>query len=240
MLLVASVAVSIISLLFGIYQWRKQRGDVRIELQEIQATIYIKICANSPAQITVNGIAYQVRARRLGLSRFFSELRRNENETRVPLSRRVKFAWFIHNFIGMAWCHPVTNGHDDSPFSPISGPAIPTKIDGYHDASWAFDTTRYAGLFRSLNKFAEMNPRMRFIARIAGHPRREVRSRWLQLKNMEAFAPSNAWLFEHAKGWSNSEESETDGLTNSDSAVEQLVGPEQRARESNDQGKTEG
>jgi hypothetical protein len=211
MLILPGVIVSIVALFFGIYQWKKQRGDVRIELYEMQTTIHIKVCANGPAQITVRDIGYQIRSNRPRLRRLLSELRRNEKDLRTSLSGRLKFAWLIHNLIAMGWCTPLPEDeYKSNSFAPIAGPGLPTKIDGYDDVSWAFDTRHYSDLFSSISIFAAQNPRLRFIARISGHPRREVRSRWLQVTNMRAFAPENAWLFKDSRDASNSEESSTD------------------------------
>jgi len=210
MLLEAGVIVSIIGLIIGIYQWRKQRGDVHLKLLEIQATIHIKVRSDSSTRIIVRGIAYQVRSNRIGLRRFLSELRQTEKDAPIPLLRRLKLAWWMHSFISMGWCQPIANDCGDcdpnSPskefaFAPIAGPSLPTTIDGYDDVSWAFDTRQYAGLFRAIREFSQEKPRLRFIARVSGHPRREVKSSWLKIEDMHAFAPSNSWLFEGVEGW---------------------------------------
>jgi hypothetical protein len=112
----------------------------------------------------------------------------------------------MRNFIAMGWCEPMDTDCDPNStseqfaFAPIDGPTFPTTIAGYDDASWAFDTRQYAELFQTIRRFAQQNPRLRFIARVSGHPQREVKSSWLEVKNMQAFSPSNAWLFEGVEG----------------------------------------
>lgn len=194
MLILPGVIVSVAALLFGFYQWKKQRGDVRIELFEMHTTIHIKVCANGPAQIKVREIGFQIRSNRPRPNRLLSELRRFKRELRAPLSERLKLAWLFHNSIAMGWCNPVADeGVPPDSFAPIIGPDLPTQVDGYDDVSWEFRTSHYSDLFNSIGIFAAQNPRLRFIARISGHPRREVKSRWLLIKNLEAFALENVW-----------------------------------------------
>jgi hypothetical protein len=196
MLILPGLFISIVGLMFGIYQWKKQRGNVGVELVEMQTRIYLRVCANSPIQITVRDIGYEVRSKRLRLDRFLSQLRRNDDSYHRSLWRRIRFAWTMRNFIAFGWCEPVpTDENEQSVIFPLSGPPLPLKIDGYDDQSWEFDTRLYADLFDSINTFAAQNPRLRFIVRVSGHPRREVKSKWLRIENMEAFSVDNAWLF---------------------------------------------
>jgi hypothetical protein len=128
MLILPGLLISIVGLMFGIYQWKKQRGNVRVELVEMQTSIYLRVCANSSAQITVRDIGYEVRSKRLRLNRFLSQLSRNEDSYHKSLWRRVKFAWTMRNFIAMGWCESVPdNENEQSVIFPLSGPALPVN-----------------------------------------------------------------------------------------------------------------
>lgn len=200
MLAVSGLIVSILALVIGLYQWRRNRGAVRVELTEIQATIHVRVRADTPTKLQVQGIAYQVISGRPPLGRFLSSLRQAAEEKHITLRQRIAHAWFIHGFIAMGWCESVSTRNDGrrSVFAPapIVGPALPTGIDPYDDASWAFEVIEYAHLFRTIRRFDRENPRIRFLATISGHWRRRVTSRWLDIRTLQAFSPDNAWLLE--------------------------------------------
>src|SRR5713101_4597081 len=102
-MLPAGVIVSIVGLLIGLYQWRRSRGDVRILLTEIQATIHVTVRADTPSPIKVHGIAYQVHSGRVSPLRFLRTFQQMGKDEPVSLLQRLGFAWGFHRFIAMGW-----------------------------------------------------------------------------------------------------------------------------------------
>lgn len=205
MLASASVVVSIIGLLIGFYQWRRLRGDVRLELHQLQVTVHLTVRTNTSAAIKVRGIRYEVRSRWPPLRSVFSLLSEIRSEEFSTLSQRLRFVGMMHGLIAVGRCEPVSVEPGDLKprfaFPPIAGPTFPKSIDGYDDASWAFDVRHYVELFQSVQRHERYQPRLRFVAMISGHWRREVKSQWLDIRRMHAFAPENAWLFKDAAAW---------------------------------------
>jgi hypothetical protein len=223
LLALAGVLVSIAALIFGIYQWKRQHGSIRLELNESQATIHLRICVGSPIPITVNGIRYELCFKGIMFRQFATELFSKEKDTAYRFSKRLKFAWFIRNFIAMGWCEPISE--DSSTFdkrgikqqiisAPILGPSFPTKIDGYHDLSWAFNVPQYHSLFKTIYRFGTDKIRLRFVASISGHPQRLIKSRWLEVMRMESLFQCNAWLFKDVENWPHIQSKQIKFVTN--------------------------
>src|SRR5207245_1911663 len=62
-LAIVSLIFGFVGLAFGVYQWLQQRGRVRVEVDEIQSTIYVRVVVDAPAPVHVSGIGFTISAR---------------------------------------------------------------------------------------------------------------------------------------------------------------------------------
>lgn len=192
-----SLAVAVAGVAFGVYQWSRQRGRVRVQVDEGQAELYLRVVVDAPTPVHVNGIAYQMKARGR-----WRRLLHWLNDDELKLRRRFANMWRFRDFdLAMgwlertaAWDQPV-RGNVEIPtaFAPIAGPELPLTISGYDDASWKLYGANYVPMFLdTLERWAKKRPRVRFRVVVSGHPRRVVHSSWIPLADLSILKPENA------------------------------------------------
>lgn len=198
MISLLTLLVAVAGVLFGVYQWRRQRGRIRIDLDEVQDRMYIRVVVDAPTPIHLRGIAYQIRARG-----WLLRLIKGWANEEISLRTRVVAMWRFRGIdLEMGWMILSLPPGDlstslRSAFSSISGPELPATIPGYDDRSWVMYGADYVPRFKELlAKWPKKNVRIRFRVPIAGHPRRVVHSRWVALQSLSMLDERNAWLVE--------------------------------------------
>jgi hypothetical protein len=155
-----SLIVAAAGVAFGVYQWRQQRGHVRVQIDGGQAELYLRVVVDAPTPVHVNGIGYRVKGRGY-LRRLLHWLDKSCYSGPAPLRRRLAAMWRFRD-MDLAMGHlertapwdwdreAVERGEIRSSFSPIAGPEFPTTIAGYDDASWKLDGANFASMFAEL------------------------------------------------------------------------------------------
>jgi hypothetical protein len=207
---VIALCVSALSLALSFYQWKRQRGAVKVSLFEMQAYIVVDVRVDSAAPAAVQQIVYQVA---MGpwwsFLRFFSEMR-HWGGGASPFAHRFRVMWMNRGFISMGRLKPADSTLSDEElyemardtFHPlIVGPSLPLEIPGFSAAGWRFDLRHHAELFAVTARFENKRPRIRFLLGVSGVPQRVARSGWMRVDKMDSLTADNAWLFEGAPGW---------------------------------------
>jgi hypothetical protein len=195
-----SLLVAAAGVVFGIYQWGRQRGRVRVQVDEIQAEMYLRVIIDAPTPVHVNGIAYQIKAR--GRVRRLLRWLRDDD---LRFHRRFVAIWRFRDFdVAIGWLERTTEWNEANSaacagldgHAPIAGPPFPTTISGYDDASWKLYGVNYVPMLRSmLDGWAEKNPKLRFRVVVSGHPRRVVHSSWIPIRHLSMLKPENQhWM----------------------------------------------
>ena len=209
MVSVIAVIVAAAGVAFGVYQWSRQRGHVRVQIDGGQRELYLRVVVDAPTPVHVNGIAYRVKGRG-HIRRLLSWLEKSCYDGPAPLRRRLAAMWRYRDMdLAMVnlertapwnWDHrAVERGEIETSFYPIAGPEIPTTIAGYDDASWKLDGANFAPMFAELEeRWPGKHLKVRFNVGVSGHPRREVHSSWIRLTDFSIMFPeAQHWIEGH-------------------------------------------
>lgn len=194
-----SLFVGLAGFLFGVYQWRRQRGRVCIRLDQAQDRLFIRVVVDAPTPAHVSGLAYQIRARG-----WLVRLLRTWMRERMHVRKRLAAIWRFRGMdLEMAWLETVAPGDPENPreeiqppdpvFNPVAGSDFPAPISGYDDDTWVMYGSNYARHFEELVSRWK-KPRIRIRAPLSGHPKRVVHSRWVRLDALEMLDERNEWL----------------------------------------------
>lgn len=191
---------------FGVYQWSRQRGRVRVQLLGSQSALHLSVVVDAPTSVRVNGLNFHVKGRG-HLRRLLGWLGKSRYDGPTQLRRRLAAIWRYRDIdIAMGWlertaprdwdCGSVER--DKIPISsrPIAGPEPPTTITGYDSESWKLEGANFAPLFADLEKcWPGGHLKVKFGAVVSGHPRREVHSSWIRLSHLSIMFPENqCWI----------------------------------------------
>jgi hypothetical protein len=203
---VISLIVAAAGVAFGVYQWSRQRGRVRVQVDGGQAELYLRIVVDAPTPVHVYGIGYRVKGRGR-LRRLLNWLDKSAYSGRATLRRRLATMWRARD-LDLAMGHlertapwdwdrgVVEHGEIPTAFKPIAGPEFPTAIAGYDDASWRLDGVNFTPFFAELEeRWPRKHLKVRFSVGVSGHPRRKVDSSWIRLTDLSIMFPENQhWI----------------------------------------------
>jgi hypothetical protein len=65
---IISLLVAVAGVAFGVFQWTRQGGRVRVQVDEGQADLCLRVVVDAPTPVHMNGIVYQLNERWLHLS----------------------------------------------------------------------------------------------------------------------------------------------------------------------------
>jgi hypothetical protein len=193
-----SLLIGIAGVAFGVHQWRQQRGRTRVQLDEAQGRLILRVVVDAPTPVHVNGISYMISAR--GRFRRLLQWRHDFNYSGKPTIRKKLHAmWHLRDMdVAMGWLRSVGSGsaaRERSPkFQPIEGEELPTTIPGYDDASWTLWGANFEPMLRDVQSRWK-RPKLQFRVVVSGHPRRAVRSRAIRLDHLALLDPREAtWI----------------------------------------------
>lgn len=200
MITLVTTLLALVSILFGIYQWRRQRGRVRVQVDEGQGELYLRVRVDAPASIQVDAMWLQITGRGR-LRRLLRWLK--DPELAVP--KRFVALWRFRDVdLLIARMEQVGEWHgglaspqaEREALYPIAGPPLPATVSGYHDATWVLPGVNFVPtLVDALGEWASKKPKLQFRVAISGHPQRMVRSRTISLGAMALLKPENAhWM----------------------------------------------
>jgi hypothetical protein len=206
---VISLIVAAAGVAFGVYQWRRQRGHVRVQIDGVQSVLYLRVVVDAPTPVHVNGIGYRVKGRG-HLRRLLRWLNKSSYSGPAPVRRRLAAMWRFRDMdLSMGnlertapwdWNHEaVERGEIQAGFLPIAGPEFPATIAGYDDASWKLDGANFTPMFAELEKdWPGKHLKVRFSVGVSGHPRRNVHTSWIRLTDLSIMFPENQhWIERH-------------------------------------------
>ena len=208
---VISLIVATVGVAFGIYQWSRQRGHVRVEIDGGQADLYLRVVVDTPTPVYVSGIAYCVKARGRW-RRLAQSLDPSSYSGHASVHRRLKAMWRFRDFdMAMGWLTrtapwdwdvaAIENGSIEPAFIPVAGPEIPMMIDGYRNASWRLHGANFTPILEEIARQCGVrNPKLRFRVDISGHPRRHVHSSWTSFPDISIMAPENQHWIQGERG----------------------------------------
>jgi hypothetical protein len=125
-----SALIAFVALLFAYYQWKRSTGRVRVDVSQIQATLYLRVTSDTPSDISIDAIGYMVARGRWPVLRFLFS--RSAFTMRQRL-RQVYQGLFID--LAAGWMG--VEGSDDIGGSmPLSGPTLPAELERYHGIGW--------------------------------------------------------------------------------------------------------
>lgn len=195
-----TVTMAIAGVLFGVYQWRRQRGRILVRVDEGQAELYVRVVVDAPTPVHVNAMWFQVKGRWRVL-RLLRWLRDSE----LSVRRRFEAMWRFRDMdlmmARMEWAAEWSGGlSDPSPekeaLYPIAGPKLPATIPAYHDSTWLLPGVNFVPAFCDLqDHWRSRKPKLQFRVAVSGHPHRIVRSRWIRMSELSILKPENAhWM----------------------------------------------
>jgi hypothetical protein len=200
---VVSLLIGVAGVMFGVYQWRQQRGRTRVQIDEAQGRLILRVVVDAPAPIHVNGILYTIRAR--GRLRRLLSWRHDYNYSGKPsLRKKLHAIWRFRDMdVAMGRLTSVGEGataRERSPeWYPIEGEELPATVLGYDDASWTLWGANFQPLLRDAQSRWK-RPKLQFRVVVSGHPRRVVRSRPILLDHLALLDPAEATWIEAADG----------------------------------------
>lgn len=181
-----------------------------MQIDGVQAMLYLRVVVNAPTPVHVGGIGYRVKGHG-HLRRLLRWLDKRCYSGPAPLRHRLATMWQFRD-MDVAFGHlertapwdwdreAAERGEIRAGFLPIAGREFPTTIAGYDDASWKLDGANFAPHFAELEeRWPGNHLKVRFSVGVSGHPRRTVHSSWIRLTRLPIMLPENQlWIRGHA------------------------------------------